>query len=595
MGSHPWVSYTPTVRSLKKMFPCCRWTSTIAMMVVVAIAAGLGYIYVDRAWNAEPSQTAENGNAANVKSDPEKEPKKPTPEEKKQPPQKVKKEQKPLTQKKTPPKIDNTPQNKSVPTFAGSVSRNPVNLEAKNLPTKWQVEDGKLKNIKWVANIGYIAYNGPTIAGGRIFVPTNNVTDPQSQPDHYKGAVMCFRESDGKHLWTNFHSMPPPAVIREGERDGLCSMPTVDGELVYYVTSPAEVICAKAATGDIVWKYDMMKKLGVVPCYMNTCSPLVVEGLVFVVTGNGRDRVAKLRAPDAPSFAAFDKKTGALKWKSNLPGNNVIEGQWANASYAKVNGKGQVLFPGGDAYLYSFEPKTGKLLWKFHLAAEGEEETLRKEAKKKRVPIYPNYPLATPVVHNNKAYISVGVRPDNSDAPGWGRVWCIDLEKATKFGKTNKDHDVSAKDNNLDPKAKVNAKSALAWQYGGKVRPQPPPDDFETRRVVIGRVIATACVHDGLVYVPEYSGFLHCIDAETGKRVWVKDYRLEFWSAPTWMDGRLYLGASGGDVLVLTAGRKEPKTISTIYMDAKVFTTPVAANGTLYILSSQKLYAIGAK
>src|SRR5688500_18313740 len=59
------------------------------------------------------------------------------------------------------------------PMFGGSPSRNMVNLVDKNIPTTWNIEEGKQKNIKWVANLGSRAYGGPVVAGGKIYVGTN--------------------------------------------------------------------------------------------------------------------------------------------------------------------------------------------------------------------------------------------------------------------------------------------------------------------------------------------------------------------------------------------------------------------------------------
>ena len=58
--------------------------------------------------------------------------------------------------------------------FGGSLQRNMVNTFDKNVPTEWSVEEGQEKNIKWVAQLGSRAYGGPVIAGGKIFVGTNN-------------------------------------------------------------------------------------------------------------------------------------------------------------------------------------------------------------------------------------------------------------------------------------------------------------------------------------------------------------------------------------------------------------------------------------
>src|SRR5262249_29901465 len=146
---------------------------------------------------------------------------------------------------------------------------------------------------------------------------------------------------------------------------GVASTPAVDGDRLYYVSNRCEVICATLAgkpdthQADIVWRLDMIKDLGVYPRMLASCSPLVVGDLVYVVTGNGVNSEHKVPAPDAPSFVAVNKKDGTLAWKSNLPGKNIMDGQWSNPVYAESGGKGQVIFPGGDGWLYSFEPKKG--------------------------------------------------------------------------------------------------------------------------------------------------------------------------------------------------------------------------------------------
>src|SRR5262249_37838323 len=157
---------------------------------------------------------------------------------------------------------------------------------------------------------------------------------------------------DGAFLWQNVHDQPPEEVIREAVGDGLCSTPTVEGDFVYYVTPGCEVIAAHVKDGKIAWRYDMMKMLKVFPCYLCNCSPLVVGDTIDLITGNGTDEQGKLVAPKAPSFVALAKADGTLRWQSSLPGKGIIEGQWANPAYAEVNGKPQVIFPGGDGYLY---------------------------------------------------------------------------------------------------------------------------------------------------------------------------------------------------------------------------------------------------
>ena len=91
--------------------------------------------------------------------------------------------------------------------WGGTQQRNMINTVEKNIPDTWDVTTGK--NIKWVAQLGSQSFGNPVVAGGKIFVGTNNqfVRQPKIKGD--KGIVMCFNESDGKFLWQNAHDKLP--------------------------------------------------------------------------------------------------------------------------------------------------------------------------------------------------------------------------------------------------------------------------------------------------------------------------------------------------------------------------------------------------
>lgn len=468
------------------------------------------------------------------------------------------------------------------PMFGGSPSRNMVNTVATHVPTQWQVEE-KLENIKWVAKLGSRSYGGPVVAEGRVFIGTNNDVPRDPRIKGSKAVLMCFRVSDGQFLWQNAHDMPPAEIVREALRDGLCSTPAVAGDKVYYVTPASQVICAKTSTGEIVWRLDMMEKFKVYPNYVSNCSPLIVGDLVYIITGNGTNEEGKIISPTAPSFLALSKDTGAVKWKSALPGAQIIEGQWSNPAYAEIDGKGQVIFPGGDAYLYGLEPQTGELLWKFDCNPKKEAAAARKRG-------IPNYIVSTPVVYDKKVYVGVGLYPEHPVGNKVGHFWCLDLVKAVKLGAGNKNHDVSFQEDNFSASAPVNKNSALLWHYGGELEPRPKFG----RSVHFGRTISTAAIHDNLVYIAEEYGYMHCLDAQTGKKYWEHDFKTGIWGSPLYVDGKIYIGNEDGDVIIFQAG-KDKKELETIYMGEQVRSAPVVAEGTLFIMTGSKLFAIGKK
>jgi outer membrane protein assembly factor BamB len=468
------------------------------------------------------------------------------------------------------------------PMFGGSPARNMANLTDKNIPVTWNAEDGKHKNIKWIANVGSHCYGGPVVADGKVFVGTNN-WKTKRQDKEWKAVLMAFNEADGKFLWQIAHNIPNH-VFDEARDGGLCSAPVVEDRRLYYVTPGCEIICA-STEGKIIWSFDMHKELKVMPFFLSLCSPLIVGDLLMVTTGNGADYDRKVPSPKAPSFLAVNKNTGKVVWQSNLPGDRIIEPQWSNPSLAIVDGKAQVIFAGGDSVIYSFEAETGKLIWKCNC---------NPFPKKRGDREIDNYFVSTPVVVSNRLYVAQGVYPSNGAAPRFSYFLCLDV---TKRG------DVSLKSYNA--KDIANKDSALVWAHGGLIDPPPA----KGRHSYFGNTIATAAVHDGLVYIAEELGYLHCLDAKTGNRYWDHDFKDNVWASPFYVDGKVYVGTLGGNVIIFEHG-KECK----YYVDGKLLPaskenykklfnadlglgdhdvgTAVVANGVLYFATKTKLIAI---
>jgi outer membrane protein assembly factor BamB len=60
------------------------------------------------------------------------------------------------------------------------------------------------------------------------------------------------------------------------------------------------------------------------------------------------------------------------------------------------------------------------------------------------------------------------------------------------------------------------------------------------------------------------------------------------------IDGKVYLGDEDGDVKVLEASKVE-KVIATMNMGSSVYSTPVPANGALFIVNRNQLIALANK
>jgi outer membrane protein assembly factor BamB len=525
------------------------------------------------------------------------------------------------------------------PMHGGTPARNMVNLEDRGAPEFWSVEPGKERNLKWVAPLGSRCYTSPVVVNGRVFIGTNNenprnprdrgkpTADEPKGPPTDRGILMCFGAKDGKFRWQAVHDKLASGIVNDWPHEGIASTPAVDGDRVYYVSNRAEVVCADAdgfldgsndgfqgeqyrdeTDADIIWRFDMIAVVEVFPHNLAACSPLLVGDRLFVVTGNGVDEAhVNLPSPKAPSFIALDKTTGKLLWQSNLPGKNVMHGQWSSPAYGVFKGVPAVIFPGGDGWVYGLKPETGALLWKFDANPKDAKYELGGRGSKSDF-------IGMPVVYKEKVYIATGQDPEHSG--GVGHFWCID-----PAGKTGDISPGLVIDAGADPpKTGPNSNSGAVWHYGGEEK-RP----FAVRDYVFGRTLSTACIVDDVLYIAEMDGYLHCLDAKTGRKFWQYDFQSSVWGSAYYVDGKVYVGNDDGDLFVfkhdpkpdvldeVAEAAKEPNEkaaklrrkavralvarrslLAKIDMNAPIRSTPTVVGGVLYITTENKLYAIEA-
>ena len=135
---------------------------------------------------------------------------------------------------------------KDWPQWGGSDNRNMYSGE-KGLPDRF--EPGKLKkgtedvdmsttkNVKWVAKLGSQSYGNATVAGGKVFVGTNNDAPRGDRDEGDRSIMMVFGEKDGAFLWQLVIPKLASGKVNDWENLGLLSSPTIEGNRVYIVTS----------------------------------------------------------------------------------------------------------------------------------------------------------------------------------------------------------------------------------------------------------------------------------------------------------------------------------------------------------------------
>jgi outer membrane protein assembly factor BamB len=430
------------------------------------------------------------------------------------------------------------------PMWGGTADRNMVS-NMTGLPTEWDVT--AKKNVKWVSALGSQTYGNPVVAGGRVYVGTNNeaLRNPKEAGD--RGVLMAFRESDGQFLWQHANEKLPAGRVNDWPFQGVCSSPLVEGDTVYYVSNRCELV-ALDANGDgkggpkVLWKFDMIEEVGAHPHNMANSSPVSWGDLIFVSTSNGQDEShVNIPSPKAPSMIAINKKTHKLEWEVNHVGNRILHGQWSSPAVGKLGDVVQVMMGEGDGWIRSYDATNGKKLWEFDM-----------NPKDSVWPKTRNEVISTPVIWDGKVYIATGQDPEHGE--GVGNLYCID---PTKRGDITQ--------------------SGRIWHYD-KIR----------------RSVSTGAIYDGILFYSDFSGFLHALDAKTGKVFWTHDMLAAVWGSPMVIGGNVYLGDEDGDIVVLKASR-EKKLLGEMNMGSSVYSTPVPANGTLFIANRNQLFALSLK
>jgi outer membrane protein assembly factor BamB len=462
-------------------------------------------------------------------------------------------------------------------------SRNMISQE-KGLPE--QVDPANGLNVKWIADLGSQTYSTPVIAGGKVYIGTNNNKPRDEKHVGDRGILMCFNEQTGKFLWQLVVPKITTSVYWDWVGAGICSPVTVESNLVYGVTSRGEVVCldpegmANGNQGpymdearhsspegspvvevgpndaDILWLYDTINELGIRQHDSAQASILLDGRFLYLNTSNGVDDTHRhIASPNAPSLIVLDKMTGKLVATDNERiGSNTVHCTWASPSLGFVNGRKLIFYAGPNAVVYGFEPITEvksevqklKKVWSFDCDPTAPKTNVHRYMSNRKESASTIH--AMPVFVDGRLYVA-----------GGGDIWWGKREAWLKCIDATLTGDVTT--------------TAEKWSY---------PLNRHT--------LSTPAVWNGLVFTADAGQKIHCVDAVTGKPYWTHDIQGEIWSSPLVADGKVYVGTQRKELIILAAS-KEKRLLSTTLLDSPISGSPVAANGTLYVSTHKKLYA----
>jgi outer membrane protein assembly factor BamB len=211
---------------------------------------------------------------------------------------------------------------------------------------QWPKEGPKLV---WQQNDIGDGYSTPVVVGTRIYLMSNRGMENEF--------VQALSTKDGKPIWTtrvgnvgNPNQNPNYPKAR--------STPTVDGDFIYALGSDGDLACLEARSGKIRWQKSIRKEFGGQPGEWAYAESPLVDGDLLVVTPGGAES----------TMVALNKKTGAVIWKSAVPGGDPAG--YASAIVVQAGGRKQyVQFL--EKGIVGVDARTGQFLWRYKEVAKG--------------------------------------------------------------------------------------------------------------------------------------------------------------------------------------------------------------------------------
>ncbi len=472
------------------------------------------------------------------------------------------------------------------PQWGQAWSRNMIS-EEKNLPDRF--DPATMENVRWIAELGTETHGTPVIAGGRIYVGTNNGNprDPRHSGD--RGIFMCLDEQDGRLLWQLVVPKRDEDKYFDWPNTGWSSPASVEGDRVYTVTNRGEVVCLDAGgladgnagpfreeaahltprgqpepglgplDADIVWLTDLPTAAGIWPHDGAHSSILIHGDHLYLNSGSGVDNTHKvIRTPDAPALLVLDKRTGRIVARDDERiAPDTFHCNWSSPSLGRVRGKEFIFFCGGNGIVHAFEPVPGgmpngelrrlKSVWHFDFDPGAPKQDIHSYLRNRQEG--PSNIYGMPVFHDGKLFIA-----------GGGDVFWGKTEAWLKCFEASGHGDMTS--------------NAMIWSH---------PLNKHT--------LSTVAIADGLVYVTDSEGTVHCVDAKTGEGLWTHAMNGQFWASPLVADGKVYLGTRKGHFCILAAARGK-KVLHSIELGAPISATATAANGVVYIATMKQLMAV---
>ena len=213
----------------------------------------------------------------------------------------------------------------------------------------------------WLFENAGNGYSGPAIVAGKLF--TLGTRDGSE-------ILLILDANTGKEL----NAVKLSAVLDNDWGDGPRGTPAVDGDRVYALSGPGNLVCIKVADGKVLWQVTMKSLGGQLPKWGYTESVTIDGNKVLCTPGGAQGAVA-----------ALDKMTGKVIWQSK---EFTEPAHYSSIVPATINGEAQYV-QRTEKDVFGLRASDGKLLWQTSFPG--------------RTAVIP-----TPIVKGNEVYVTAG-------------------------------------------------------------------------------------------------------------------------------------------------------------------------------------------
>lgn len=213
----------------------------------------------------------------------------------------------------------------------------------------------------WLFEAAGSGYSGPAIVNGKFF--TLGTRDGNE-------ILLVLDATTGKELWT----AKLGEVLDNDWGNGPRGTPAVDGDRVYALSGPGNLVCVSVTDGKILWQVTMASLGGKKPNWGYSESVLVDGPLVLCTPGGARGAIA-----------ALDKMTGKVRWQSK---EFTDPAHYSSIVPARINNTAQFV-QRTEKSIAGIAAQDGKLLWQTSFPG--------------RTAVIP-----TPIVRGNEIYVTAG-------------------------------------------------------------------------------------------------------------------------------------------------------------------------------------------